>query len=167
MTTPESSPQARYEAGRAARAGELAALEKKSRAISALRVAVAVAAVALTAALVWATLPKGSSVGLLVLVALFATLAAVHSRVLLSIDRTTAALRFHERGIARLAGSWQSAVAEGRSTGEEFLTPNHPYLGDLDIFGKASLFQLLDQTETRIGAAYLASWLKGATGTFP
>ncbi|MDB4994800.1 MAG: MutS-related protein family 1, partial [Myxococcaceae bacterium] len=127
----------------------------------------ALGAIALTGAVVWAPLPKGSSIGVLVLIALFVTLVAVHARVIVRMERASAALRFHERGIARLAGEWHSEGPDGRPTGDAFMTPNHPYLGDLDIFGKASLFQLLDQTETRFGAAYLASWLKGATGMFP
>jgi hypothetical protein len=132
-----------------------------------LRLAVALGAIALTGAVVWAPLPKGSSIGVLVLIALFATLVAVHARVIVRMERASAALRFHERGIARLAGQWHTEGADARDAGTAFSTPNHPYLGDLDIFGKASLFQLLDQTETRFGAAYLASWLKGATGIFP
>src|SRR5262245_6207693 len=39
---------------------------------------------------------------------------------------------------------------------------SHPYAIDLDIFGKASLFQLLSQARTRSGEQTLANWLMAA-----
>lgn len=38
--------------------------------------------------------------------------------------------------------------------------PGEPYAGDLDIFGHASLFHLLDTLTTHVGEATLASWLR-------
>jgi hypothetical protein len=37
----------------------------------------------------------------------------------------------------------------------------HPYAGDLDLFGPASLFELLNTTRTEIGELTLADWLRG------
>ncbi|MCP4520551.1 MAG: hypothetical protein GY827_02450 [Cytophagales bacterium] len=45
-------------------------------------------------------------------------------------------------------------------TGEEFKDNKHPYSGDLDLFGKKSLFQLINRTGTFIGKKELASWLQ-------
>ena len=45
-------------------------------------------------------------------------------------------------------------------TGEQFAEPNHFYASDLDIFGKQSLFRLLNRTYTHTGGATLANWLK-------
>jgi len=45
-------------------------------------------------------------------------------------------------------------------TGEEFSDPTHYYSGDLDVFGKHSLFRLLNRTHTYEGKQRLASWLK-------
>lgn len=45
-------------------------------------------------------------------------------------------------------------------TGEQFAEPNHFYASDLDIFGKQSLFKLLNRTHTYTGGATLANWLK-------
>jgi hypothetical protein len=45
-------------------------------------------------------------------------------------------------------------------TGEQFAEPNHFYSSDLDIFGKQSLFKLLNRTHTYTGGATLANWLK-------
>lgn len=44
-------------------------------------------------------------------------------------------------------------------TGEQFISPTHPYSGDLDVFGKLSLFRLLNRTHTHEGIHRLADWL--------
>jgi len=46
-----------------------------------------------------------------------------------------------------------------KNRGEEFAIPDHPFSQDLDIFGKRSLFQLIDRTSTRGGTNRLASIL--------
>jgi len=43
--------------------------------------------------------------------------------------------------------------------GEEFLDKSHAFSADLDIFGKFSLFQLINHTVTNGGKSLLASWL--------
>jgi hypothetical protein len=43
--------------------------------------------------------------------------------------------------------------------GETYNNKEHPYTPDLDIFGKASLFQMLNRTNTKPGSDALASWL--------
>jgi hypothetical protein len=45
-------------------------------------------------------------------------------------------------------------------TGEQFAETNHFYVSDLDIFGKQSLFKLLNRTHTYTGSSTLANWLK-------
>jgi ABC-type multidrug transport system fused ATPase/permease subunit len=45
-------------------------------------------------------------------------------------------------------------------TGEQYASPTHSYTGDLDVFGKHSLFRLLNRTHTYLGQHKLASWLK-------
>src|SRR5262249_52490087 len=45
------------------------------------------------------------------------------------------------------------------STGERFLDPTHPYAADLDLFGPASLFELLSTARTYVGEETLANWL--------
>lgn len=44
-------------------------------------------------------------------------------------------------------------------TGEQFADPLHPYATDLDIFGKHSLYRLLNRTRTDEGSRRLAHWL--------
>jgi hypothetical protein len=43
--------------------------------------------------------------------------------------------------------------------GSSFEPSAHPYANDLDIFGRASIFQFSNRTATEMGAATLASWL--------
>jgi DNA mismatch repair ATPase MutS len=44
--------------------------------------------------------------------------------------------------------------------GKEFMDKEHPYSGDLDIFGKASLFQFINRTTSKPGSITLAKWLQ-------
>ncbi len=43
--------------------------------------------------------------------------------------------------------------------GNLFQTPQHPYGGDLDVFGEHSLFQLINRSATQSGKVMLAQWL--------
>lgn len=47
----------------------------------------------------------------------------------------------------------------GFSSGDEFLTTDHAYVADFDIFGTHSLFQLINRTTTESGNQLLAKWL--------
>lgn len=43
--------------------------------------------------------------------------------------------------------------------GSEFYKDEHPYAGDLDIFGRASLYQYINRTKSEQGNQLLADWL--------
>ena len=86
---------------------------------------------------------------------LFIVLAVLHEKVLASIGLRGRAIRFYEVGLARVQDRW----AGTGETGERFLDPAHPYARDLDIFGRASLFELLCTARTRAGEETLAAWL--------
>lgn len=47
----------------------------------------------------------------------------------------------------------------GINEGNEFMDKQHHYLSDLDVFGRKSLFQLLNRTSTYTGRTKLARWL--------
>ncbi|MFI5179043.1 MAG: DNA mismatch repair protein MutS, partial [Vicinamibacterales bacterium] len=64
---------------------------------------------------------------------------------------------FYERALARLDGRW---AGTGGETGARFLEDAHLYARDLDLFGEASLFELLSSARTQIGEETLAAWLK-------
>jgi hypothetical protein len=46
------------------------------------------------------------------------------------------------------------------SDGSMWIDDNHPYSSDLDIFGKRSLFEMVNRCATVLGNARLADWLK-------
>ena len=92
---------------------------------------------------------------LLLPVAGFIVLAILQEKLLAAIRYRTRAISFYERGLARLEDRW----AGGAETGERFLDPAHPYARDLDLFGRASLFEYLSTARTRAGEETLAQWL--------
>lgn len=69
---------------------------------------------------------------------------------------------------AELADAEMRALDHDFSTwadGKEYLTEDHPYAGDLDIFGENSIFQFLNRTVTRLGSDQLAQQLLGPLPT--
>jgi MutS domain V len=147
--------RAAYEEGRRAHSQALASLERRSRAIGAARLVVAGAACVTIGGIVWAHLGTAGWGALAVLALGFAVLVVIHSRVHDAAERARAGLRFHERGIARLTLAWDALAPSS----ERFKSVGHPFTGDLDVFGRASLMQLVDATETRFGEERLAALL--------
>ena len=147
-----------YVAGRDARARDLAHAERRARTIGNARLAVALVALGLVVADVWGPLGSVAWWGVGACVAIFAALVVVHARLEIASERAAAALRFHVRGLARL----DDASARFPNDGARFASESHPYTDDLDVFGRASLFQRIDATETRFGEERLASWLAAA-----
>jgi hypothetical protein len=95
---------------------------------------------------------------LLAPVVLFVLLAVLQEKLIRALRLRARAIQFYERGLARLNDRW-SGTGE---TGERFLDPSHAYARDLDLFGKASLFELLCTARTRSGEETLAKWLLAA-----
>ena len=85
----------------------------------------------------------------------FVGLVVTHARVLNTVERAERAKRLYERGLDRLDGRWMGRGPEGTP----FLQ-GHDYGRDLDLFGPASLFQLLDTARTEAGQETLAHWLR-------
>jgi hypothetical protein len=113
------------------------------------------------AAIVWYAF-HGVSIGWIAApIAIFIVLVWWQAR----FERETALVRrailFYERGTARLENRWQG----GGEDGQRFADPHHPYASDLDLFGRASLFELLSTARTRGGEAKLAGWLKSVSTT--
>ncbi len=144
-----------YERGRVARSAEVAALEARARTIGTGRLLLAAGALALLGGIVWARLGAGAWAALAATVAAFVALVLVHARVIDAKERASAALRFHERGLARMAHAW----ADLPVTSERFVSADHPFTRDLDVFGRGSVMQLVDATETRPGEERLAKLL--------
>jgi hypothetical protein len=95
---------------------------------------------------------------LLAPVVAFVALAVRHDRVIRDRDRSASLVGFYERGLARIEDRW----AGTGSPGERYRSDHHPCANDLDLFGPASLFELLSLARTRTGEDTLAAWLIGA-----
>jgi len=150
--------KATYEKGRETRAREIERLEARSRGIATARLAFAAAFLGVLAGVVWGKLGMPGWAALGATVVAFVALVVVHARVHDEHERALAARRFHERGLARLAHAWdQLPKASAR-----FRAPDHPFAGDLDIFGQASLMQLVSAAETALGEERLARLLSQA-----
>ncbi len=147
--------RARYEQGLDAYSRAVATLESRSRSLGAARLVVAAAGCVLIGGIVWARFGAWSWISLAVLVAGFVGLVFVHARVHDATQRAVAGLRFHKRGIARLSMAWGDLP----TSSERFVAADHPFSSDLDVFGRASLMQLVDATETRFGEERLAELL--------
>ena len=130
---------------------------RRSRRISRLRLAAFLGAMS---CLVW-TLQRGAdpfwlTVALL-LFAVFGVLVVWHARVE---DRAAwhDALRVvGERAFARVERRWEDLPPADAPASVDLT--HHPYAVDLDLFGRASLFQLLGPAATPVGSTQLAAWL--------
>jgi len=85
----------------------------------------------------------------------FVALVVKHDAVISRRDAAARAIAFYDRGLARIEDRW----AGGGEPGERFRNPEHLYANDLDLFGPASLFELLSIARTRAGEDTLAAWL--------
>lgn len=96
--------------------------------------------------------------GLLPIAAVLVAFSSWHESVLLQLAAQERGLAHYQRAQRRLAGQWQGEGEEGRG----FAAAAHPYARDLDLFGPASLFQLLSTARTSSGQSTLAAWLLAA-----
>lgn len=71
-------------------------------------------------------------------------------------------LSYCQRGIERLSGAFRASDDDAHVRGDTWVDGEHPYTGDLDIFGRASLFEQLNVTQTPGGTRRLADWLLAA-----
>jgi hypothetical protein len=133
-------------------------LEKRSSLLANLRGAAFIAAAAVAAFILFGKLPRLAWYAVGSCVAVYAVLTIVHDQVLQRKRRCQARARLNEHGIARLTGEWHRF----RERGDQFRQPDHLYSEDLDIFGQGSLFQLINETATRLGESVLAQWLSSA-----
>ena len=92
---------------------------------------------------------------LLLALLLFLVIAIVHAKVLHKRSCAERAVEFYRNGLARIEDHW---VGTGQ-TGERVDTHSSLFAADLDLFGQASLFELLSLARTRMGEDTLAAWL--------
>jgi hypothetical protein len=148
-----TAPREEY-TGRIARWNEIIARgERRHLRISNLRLVVFAGA----GVVAWLALSRGAiaPAWLLLPAGAFLLLLVAHARVLNANDRALRARQYFDRGIARLDGTW---AGQGEDGGR-FLA-GHAYARDLDLFGRGSLFQLLNTARTEAGEETLADWLR-------
>ena len=114
------------------------------------------------ACLVWALARETPPVVIWTSVALFVAFAVLvvwHARVDDRVVWLEALRVVSARNVARVARDWQALPPADPPPGID--TTRHPYALDLDLFGRASLFQWLGPAATPSGAVTLAGWLLG------
>lgn len=133
----------------------LAALEARSARISMLRGLTLLVAIGLAAVRIFTPVPPiiWEICGALALT--FVALVVAHAVLVTRMSALEIRVRVVERAQKRSA--WDFAGLPER--GDRFVDDRHAYIGDLDIFGPSSLFQLLSAAETGAGEAALARWL--------
>ena len=146
------SPRTEYERRRAGKQREIDRLRGTDDRVGSVGLWSASAAVAVGIVSFFSALP-----GVWVLLPLAVMIAArmVHLRYEAAIGILQSAASHYDRGLARMDDRW---VGQGRQ-GREFESADHPYAGDLDLFGRGSLFELLCTVRTRAGEKTLARWL--------
>ena len=92
-----------------------------------------------------------------VLLVVFGILVVLHARVEERAERFEALRVVNARGAARVARDWDALPPAPAPS--EALGDSHPYANDLDVFGRASLFQWLGPGATEYGHRTLAGWL--------
>ncbi len=148
-----TDPRAEYERRLDSWRGRIAAHERTHLLIANGRLVAAAAA----AILMWLAFVRGSiSPAWLVPAGLvFLALVVVHARILQRLERANRAADWYTRGLERLAGRWAGRGRDGARFVDE-----HPYARDLDLFGRGSLFELLNTANTEAGEETLAAWLR-------
>lgn len=92
---------------------------------------------------------------MLIPVVSFLILLPFHQRCLRRLLTARAVCRFHESRLSRLDRHFGTDIADGSEFSEEL----HPWTQDLDVFGRGSLFQMLNECRTLPGRRHLAGWM--------
>ena len=146
-------PHSEYSRRLAERQHDVALLDALDGRLSAARGITFLAGLALLIA-AWAT-EAVSAAWLAIPLAAFVGLVVYHAGIIRRLDRARQAVVYYETALNRLEDRWAGVGP----TGERYLDPDHPYAADLDLFGRASIFQLLSRARTRLGEDTVARWL--------
>lgn len=153
----DSSPEAIYRARSQQFETDRQAITARGERIGWARVACAVAAIGAVAA-GWDSNLIASQLGVglaAVLVALFVVCVGWHRRNQAAAARAATLARLNRQGVARVARQWRDLPSPKAPADCEAA----PLARDLDLFGRASIFQLTCTATTPQGRATLARWL--------
>ncbi|OEK02960.1 hypothetical protein BFP97_16145 [Roseivirga sp. 4D4] len=103
---------------------------------------------------------EAAGIVLLIATAVYLALLKTHSQLRFKMKLSAAMEQINSDEIKRLQNDFN-----GLQEGNKFYQATHPYHEDLDVFGKHSLFQLLNRTSTFIGENILAKWLSNKAET--
>ncbi len=92
---------------------------------------------------------------LVAIVVAFIAIAIIHDQVDQRLAAANRGASYYQRALARLDNKW----AGTGNPGERFKSADHLYSSDLDLFGRASLFERLCTARTAVGERILAGWL--------
>jgi ABC-type multidrug transport system fused ATPase/permease subunit len=154
MRTVPAEPRLGYETRLAAATSGYERVNARWNLVANARLVAFLAAVAAAAWGLWGRAPTGWALagGLL---GVFVVLAVYHARLGQQRARLATLRAIQEEALARVDRRWGDLPMPWVPE----VPPDHPYAEDLDIVGRASLFQLLDTTATRMGRESLAAWL--------
>lgn len=99
---------------------------------------------------------NGEAAGIVLIFAIIAylTLLKTHAKLRYKLKTASAMEQINSGEIKRLNSDYH-----GFNEGKKYYKATHPYHEDLDVFGKHSVFQLINRTSTYIGEKILAKWL--------
>jgi hypothetical protein len=149
----KSFPAAEYNAQINELNGQLSLLKKRKDRISWLRLAL----ILLLVADAWYLFQVSILYTILIaaaLIAIFIRLIVLASRNGDAIENVKRLISINQNEIAVAGGSYTQ-----RPDGSGFLYATHNYANDLDIFGRASVYQYINRTHSQQGNAKLANWL--------
>ncbi len=94
-------------------------------------------------------------------VLLYVGLGVLHEQILRAQSNAQRAAAYYRKGIGRMEDRWVGTGAAG----DRFRNDDHVYSGDLDLFGRGGLFELLSAARTPMGENRLAAWLLSPSAT--
>ena len=159
MTERATDPRLSYETRLASASAGYERVDARWNLVANARLVAFLAAVAAAAWGLWGRAPLGWALAGLLL-GVFVVLAIYHARLGRQRARLATLRAIQEEALARLDRRWDDLPMPWVPE----VPPDHPYAGDLDIVGRASLFQLLDTTATRMGRETPGGLAAGAGG---
>ena len=92
---------------------------------------------------------------LIVGLVVFIFMANYHNKKITRRDNILIEIEFNEKGLKRFNGDYRGF----EDIGDDLMKENHPFANDIDIFGKNSLFQMINTTRTKSGRQRLGEIL--------
>lgn len=135
-------------------------LQKKEREISNLRLGAFImeAVIAVFSYFRHLYIPLAASV--IIFGVLFVYMILLHEKLIRRIKHVSLLKEINEISLKRVTGAWHSF----KDDGADFVEDSHGYTGDLDIFGKGSLFQMINTAQTYEGRIQLQKLLSEIVG---